>query len=260
MLELSEEGRRVVEALIKGPVAWQSPLEVASTIGLGLEETIDLLAGLDADGWLSAWEREADVVVTLSVVAAAILEVRLVESGRDETPRWARRGDPEPPAPRASGVFRDERAASLERVVDPSGSPEEAAERAEEALRRSTIPWDPRERVSLEGLPAPTLLIGLGLTPWPGPLDGREAPCPSCQSRRLGPSMYCLYCDRWGLDHRLVDGPAPRIRSPRSPAEVAGQRKSERQARKAKRRARRVAQATPRRRPGRTLPPSIDCH
>jgi hypothetical protein len=254
MLELSEEGRRIVEALIKAPVAWQSPVELASAIGLDLEETTDLLADLDADGWLSPWERQSDVVVTLSVAGASRLGVRLVESGRSESPRWARLGDPEPPALRASGVFRDERAACLERVVDPAGSPEEIAERAEEALGRSSLPSGPRSRGNLEGLPAPTLLIGLGLTPWPGPGVGRKAACPSCGSRRLEPSMYCLYCDRWGLDHMLRDDPASGARSPRSPKEDARRRESERQARKAKRRARRRAQASPERRPARALP------
>ena len=126
-----------------------------------LEETTDLLAALDADGWLSAWERPSRVVVTLSVGAASRLGVRLVESGRDEVPRWARPGEPEPPSPRASGVFRDERAARLELVVDPSPRPEEAAERAEEATagRRSR---GPPARVPSK-FPVPTLLVGLGL-------------------------------------------------------------------------------------------------
>ena len=92
MLELSEESRRIVESLVNGPLAWQSPAELASAMGLGLEETTDLLADLDADGWLSPWEREGHVVVTLSVGAASKLGVRLVESGREEAasvgPGW----------------------------------------------------------------------------------------------------------------------------------------------------------------------------
>src|SRR6185437_10864092 len=130
MLELSEEGRRVVDALVKAPIAWQSAAELASALDRDLEETTDLPA-LDADGWLSAWEREFDVVVTLSVAGASMLGVRLVEVGQEEVTRWARRGEPEPPTPKASGVFRGERAANLELVVDPSITPEEAAERAE---------------------------------------------------------------------------------------------------------------------------------
>jgi hypothetical protein len=255
MLELSEEGKRVIEALIGAPLAWQSPAELASATGLDIETTTDLLASLDADGWLSPWELESDVVVTLSVGAAARLGVRLVESGRDEASRWARAGDPEPPIPRASGVFRDERAASLERVVDPLGSPEEALERAEEAGERSGAPQGPRGRAFIEGLPAPTLLVGIGLTPWPGPGDGRKASCRSCGSRRLKPSMYCLYCDRWGLDHLLLDAPASRPRSSRPREDEARRRELERQARKARRRAKRLAQsAASKPRPRRALP------
>jgi hypothetical protein len=246
MLELSEEGLRIVEALVKAPVAWQSPAELASTMGLGIEATTDLLAFLDADGWLSAWEREFDVVVTLSVEGASRLGVRLVEFGRDEVPRWAGLGEPEPPRPKASGVFRSERAACLELVVDPSESPEEAAERAEEALNRWSIPSDPREKAFVDGLPGPTLLLGTGLSPWPGPGDGRKASCPSCGSKRLKPTMYCLYCDRWGLDHLLRDEPPARPRAPRGPRDEAGRREVEREARKAKRRARRLARSSSR--------------
>ena len=258
MVELTEDGMRIVEALVGGSVAWQSPDELASALDRGVDETNDLLATLDAGGWLSAWERERDVVVTLSVAAASKLGVRLVEVGQDEVPRWARRGDPEPPMPRASGVFRADRAAKLELVVDPSSTPEQLAERAEEALARSTIPPDPRERACVEGLPVPTMLVGLGLTPWPGPGDGRKASCPSCRSRRLKPSMYCLYCDRWGLDHLLRGEPAPRPGSRRDPKGDAQLRELERRSRKAKRRARRFAQSEagprPDRRPRRALP------
>lgn len=253
MVDLTENGRRVIEALLKAPLAWQSPEQLASAMGFGVEETTDVLADLDASGWLTAWERRFDVVVTLSVEAAAKLGVRLVESGRGEDPRWAALGDPEPPMPRASGVFRDERAASLERVVDPSPMPDEAVERAEEAIERSEASADARRRAFLESLPAPTLLIGLGLSPWPGPGDGRKASCPACGSKRLKPSMYCLYCDRWGLDHLIRDEPPPRARAPRPAKELARLQELERQSRKAKRKARRTAQAAGKRRPGRAV-------
>ncbi len=245
MLELSEDGLRIVEALVNAPIAWQSPAELASALGRCPEETTDLLATMDADGWLSAWEREFDVVVTLSVAAASLLRLRLVEVGPDEVPRWARPGDPEPPSPRAAGVFRAERAAGLELVVDPSASPEQEAERAEEMLARlAGAPDDAKAATKgmFEGLPGPTLLIGTGLSPWPGPGDGRKASCPACGSKRLKASMYCLYCDRWGLDHLLRGEPAPRPRAVRDPRDDARRREQERQARKQKRRSRRTEQ------------------
>jgi hypothetical protein len=237
MLELSKDGRRVVRALIGAPIAWQTPFELAAAMGLDLEATTDLLASLDVDGWLSPWERESDVVVTLSVAAAARLGVRLVESGQREAPRWSRIGEPEPPAPRASGVFRDERAATLERVVDPSARPDE------EVDARPTDAAGSRERCVLDGLPRPTLLVGLGMTPWPGPGDGRKASCPGCGSKRLGPTMYCLYCDRWGLDHLVVGAQVARVRPLRPAIEDTRRADLDRLARKDKRKACRVAQS-----------------
>ncbi len=242
MHELSEEGRRVVDALVKAPIAWQSPEELARAIDRDVEETTDLLASLDADGWLAAWVREFDVVVTLSVAGASRLGLRLVESGLDETPRWAGQGDPEPPGLRASGVFRDERAAALERVVDPSSTAEAALEQAEGMFskmeRQKQLAGAPTGH-----LPGPTLLVGLGLTPWPGPGDGRKASCPSCGSKRLKPTMYCLYCDRWGLDHLLVDEPEKNLRLPLEPRDETRRREFERQTRKARRKARLLIQA-----------------
>jgi hypothetical protein len=242
MFDLSENGLRLIEALIKGPVAWMSPADLASAMDLGMEETTDLLASMDCDGWLAAWERESDVVVTLSVIGASRLSLRLVESGHDEVPRWARVGDPEPPVPRALGVFRGERAANLELVIDSSDTPEQAVERAEEASMPRANSSDPRKRAFMGGLPGPTILVGTGLSPWPGPGLGRKASCPSCGSKRLKPSMYCLYCDRWGLDHLIGDVPEPGVRVFRDPKDDARRRELERQARKSKRQARQFAQ------------------
>lgn len=255
---------RIMETLLGAPVAWQSPDELARAVGGDFEGTIDLLAELDADGWLSAWDREPGPVVTLSVEAASRLGFRLIELGRDEVPRWARMGDPEPPRPRASRVFRDERAAGLGSVVDPSCGPEEAAERAEEALARVSGPPGSQGRGVERNLPAPTQLVGLGLTPWPGPGQGSrpDQPCPSCGSGWLEPSMYCLYCDRWGLDHRLFDGPPARPATPRPTRQGIGigigdggddRRDRERDQRKSRRKARRLAQAKVGRNPRRTI-------
>lgn len=248
MVELTEDGRRVVEALLAAAVAWQSPAELASATGRDVGETTDVVALLDVGGWLEAWERPGDVVVTLSVAAASCLEVRIVESGPGQTPRWARRGELEPPSPRASGVFRGERAARLERVIDTRPTAEQAAERAEEALIRSAIPADIRVPAVIDGLPAPTHLVGTGLSPWPGPGQGHKASCPCCQSRRLGPSTYCLYCDRWGLDHLLRAEPPDRPPARRPGAEEGRRRDRERRAREEKRRRRRSDQVEAERR------------
>jgi hypothetical protein len=243
MFELTEEGRAVIEALVAAPIAWRSSSELASATGLGLEATADLLATLDVGGWLSAWERPDDVVVTLSAEAAWKLDVRVVESGPGATPRWAGRSQPEPPPPRASGLFRGELAARLERVVDGQPGPVAEAERAEEAAARSAAPVAPHSMVAADSLPRPSLLVGTGLSPWPGPGDGRKATCPACRSRRLGPSSYCLCCDRWGLDHLIRGESPPRPGPRRESGDRARQGERQRLSRQQKRRARLSAQA-----------------
>jgi len=265
MIELTEAGRGVVDALLAAPVAWQTPAELSRATGLGVDETTDLLAALDAGGWLAAWEREVDVVVTLSVAAASSLGFRLVEVGPDEVPRWARAEDREPPRPKAAGVFRGERAAMLGLVVDRVTSVELAAEQAEEAsLRLDGGTPGPRPAPAPDHLPRPIHYLGSRLTPWPGPGDGRRATCPSCQSRPLTPASYCLYCDRWGLDHLLLELPSPTRAPRRDRRDDARRRDLERLARKEKRRARRTHQAEAERqlraraRPQPPLAPAID--
>jgi hypothetical protein len=243
MVDLTEDSRFLIAAILAAPIAWQSPAELAGATGFGREETTDLLAVLDAGGWLSAWDRPDGAVVTLSVAAASRLEVRLVESGPGQAPRWAWRTDPEPPEPKAQGVFRSGRVAAMELVVDPRPSPEQLTERAEEMAIRWSGSTVPRGPIQAEMLPRPTILVGTGLSPWPGPGDGRKASCPACRSRRLGPFSYCLCCDRWGLDHLFRGEPAPRPAPARDPAEDARRREQERRARKEKRRNSRSGQA-----------------
>ena len=142
--------------------------------------------------------------MTLSPLAAERLGVRIVEVGAAETPRWAPAGDPEPPAPRSRHVCVGERGASLEFVPDPAMPPEMAAERAERAERaaarpRPVLPANPADP-RLDDAPRPSLLLGLGLTPWPGPGGPFGPPCPACGDRALRRHVYCLVCDRWGSD------------------------------------------------------------
>ncbi len=246
---ISEVGRRIIDAVIDAPVAWRSPGELADRLGWTLDRTLDEIAELDAGGWLEAWELVDGPVVTLSVKATADCGVRLVEVGHDETPKWARSGDPDPPGHRASGVFRSEKAASMDLVADGRPSAELAAILAEEAEGRNGAAGDPREHASIEKLPKPTLLIGGGLSPWPGPLQVDGQTCPACRSARLPARAYCLWCDRWGLDldpaatgdHRKkARVPVPRMHNPKTDAR---RHESERRKRQGKRKERRSIQA-----------------
>jgi hypothetical protein len=237
MRELIGNGLRVVTAILKAPVAWLTPSDVAGATGLDMEATSEALTTLDLDGWLDVWEPDdSGPAVTLSTLAASTLHARLVEVGPDETPRWALAGESDPPRRKAVRVLRSERAASLESLVDPTDPPDVLVERREELARR--LP-----KVPFEGKPRPTLLVGTGLVPWPGPGDGRKASCPACRSKPLQPTMYCLYCDRWGLDPSIREAARPRILDRRDPSLDIARREVERLARKEKRKTRRASVA-----------------
>ena len=213
MVELPESWGRVIKALVGGVVAWRTPGEVAGALAWEEDATTDVLAALDAEGWLAVWEVEGGPFVTLSPLGADRLGVRLVEVGRDEVARWAPAGDPDPPQSVARHVCSSRRAAEMDFVVDPHPGPAEALEIAERVVQRPGGREEsadaPRSAPSIShpAFAYPTLLIGLGLTPWPGPDRPADEPCPACGERPIGPSAYCLCCDRWGLDGRL-GGPA----------------------------------------------------
>ncbi len=179
---------RVLKAVAGGPLAWSTPREVAEALGDGVEQTTDTLASLNVAGWVDVWEREEGLVVTLSALAAERLGLRLVEYGRLELPRWVSLNDHEPYPMRARRVLSGTRSAELEFLFDPYPSPDEAAEAAEAIASDGKL--DRR----------PTLIVGQGLTPWPGPEEGRDRSCPACGDAYLPTHAYCLHCDRSGRD------------------------------------------------------------
>lgn len=252
MAELSVVSRQLLEALIGGPKAWQTPDAVAEALGLGVEETTDLLCELDMAGWLVVWDGEdapgrcEGPVVCLSPLGAERLGVRLVEVGPKAVPAWARLGDVDPLPPRGPLDAQRVRPLNLERAPDPFPGPEQAAILAE----RSAAQFAAQERLGRDergsfSPPSPSHLIGVGLTPWPGPSQtpgpDRKGICPACGGRPLRSHMYCLCCDNWGFDG-VVDRPGPTDSpSPRPPADAPdpGQTREQaerlREVRKAKR-------------------------
>ncbi len=229
MVEIPDAWWLVLNALLEGPVAWQSPAEVATALDRDAEETTDLICLMHVAGWIDVWECEAGPLVTFSPLAAARLQVHLVEVGVEESPRWARVGDPPPPLPRARNVCKAELAAALDYVIDPAPEPGLAAERAEDVPRPTSTRHDHRiGHARINDLPRPTLLIGQGLTPWPGPGEDVRTDCPACGNLGLQPHMYCLCCDRWGRDGLVAPADAKKVseaqrgrRSQPSPKEQA---------------------------------------
>jgi hypothetical protein len=218
MAELPDAWIAVLNALLDGPVDWRSPEQIAAVLGRDVSETTDVLCDLDLGGWVSVQETDRGASVALSALGAERLAVRLVEFGPRATLRWARADEPDPPVPHARHVCRAERAAALDFLVDPSPSPEAAAESAEdaEALARAGV-MPASTKFDPDAFPRPSLLIGTGLTPWPGPVLAPDAVCPACGGGTLGPQMYCLYCDRWGLDVLTPTVPSAAVGRSRQP-------------------------------------------
>lgn len=228
---VNDYGKLLLGAILRGATVWSAPADLANELGWNIDETTDRLAELDATGWIEVWERPREVVVTLSSLGAERLGVRLVEHGRSLTPRWLAINEPEPPAPRASGVFRNARAMELEFVLDPAPSPDEQAEIADETIRLASRS---SRRPGNAEPPKPSRFLGQGLTPWPGPSAFTKPPCPACGGRLLTSVEYCLGCDRWGLDSAFARNNRP-VPSPETTQALALlEQKDQRDRRKAR--------------------------
>lgn len=251
MFEIPETWQRVFKALTEAPLAWQGPDDLAEALDWDLETTLDHLADLDVAGWLEVWELDEGPTVTFSPLAAGRLGLKLVEEGRDESPRWWPAGDPEPPRPRARNVCNTEKGADLDFVVDPGPGPLDLV------LRFDAPGSGPSSKPGTSpAVPRPRLMVGTGQTPWPGPAAILDPVCPVCLGLPLATSAYCIYCDRWGLDHSLdgesTDEPTHRPRAPWRQPSIAAARRAEarlkagHQKRKEKRAARFAREATAR--------------
>lgn len=206
MTDLNDDGLRLLRTIADAPLAWLTPAQVAESLGDDLDATLDRIAGLDASGWLDPWEIGGTLHVTLSALAVERLRLRLEPIGRSGSYRWASLDDPEPPFVHAGGRPH-EGMTSLDFVADPAPGPEALAEAAERVGRISAAKREAGDPAWLDWLPRPRLLLGQGLTPWPGPLGTPSTsglPCPACGSAPIDDSAYCLVCDRWGLDHILL--------------------------------------------------------
>jgi hypothetical protein len=197
MAELPDNGLPLFKVLCAAPVAWQTPAEVANALGSDPEAVLDLLSELDAAGWIAVWETDDGPLVTLSALAAERLHVRIVEIGFGQKPRWAPVGEPEPPEPRSRGVFLGDQPAVAHLARAAERPPDQILEQSERPKR--TTPG-PKISGRKEDPARPTVLVGLGLSPWPSPAPENKALCPACGGRMLRPHMYCIYCDRSGAD------------------------------------------------------------
>jgi hypothetical protein len=212
---------RIIEAIAEGPSAWMTPKALASTLGVDEDEMLDEVASMDVSGLLELWEHAEGLVLTLSALSADRFGFRLTEHGPFCQLRWARIGEPEPTPPPARHVVRGSSSASFAFLIDPRPGPEAQAEVSLQAerYRASQLTEAASRNVDRAEPPRPTILIGTGLIPWPGPFSTDSGRCPACDSRLLPPNAYCLYCDRWGMDDIPVVPARPRGQARRPKAD-----------------------------------------
>ena len=195
---------QIIEAITSGPKAWMMPDELSSTIGLDEKAIVDELSRMDEAGLIDTWERAEGIAVTLSSLAAERFGYRIVEYGYSLEHRWAREGDPDPPVTRAFHVMRSASTATFDFLIDPTPGPAETVAQSEQAARfQANGRFGKVRRGAGRGEPPrPTLILGTGLVAWPGAtsVEGEPDPCPACGSQSLPPHVYCLCCDRWGLE------------------------------------------------------------
>jgi hypothetical protein len=238
-------------ALLDGPRAWARPEDLAVALGWEPAEVDRIATGLEAAGLVDRWNE----CWTLSPLGASRLGVTLVADDVLELYRWSVSSvSARTRRPSHRQIRRTElHDYYLRQRPDPRTlRPDIAASRAERVTRRR---WSRRDEV-----PKPSIILwGKGLLPWeevrrrqrpelrcrscrtgrrrhhklilPALCDcglgHRPRPnleyCPGCHGKPLRPSMYCLRCDRWGMDGYFA---SHRVRRPiywRHPA--AGKRR-----------------------------------
>lgn len=198
MLEARRWGA-VLGAIVDAPRAWSSAADLATVLGWTAGEVDDVLCELSFNGLAESWPVKGVASWTLTPFAAEGLNVWLCEQGIAGRTRWARSGSADAPA-RAPAPRRE--AADLTAVPDPGPGPVEIAEAADEADR-----WKPRGALSVDRLPRPTVILTGSKSTWdeaparaPGKPSRRRFRCSACLGRKLRPSVYCLRCNRWGMD------------------------------------------------------------
>lgn len=224
---LATEAGALCLAIARSKVVAPTVDRLARRMGLEPDDLeARIVAAYDA-GDVEPWHKGGKDRVTLTPRTAARLGVKIPPDGK----RWARAGCPEP-APRVAvrswlepagddevarylntaadvpdgsdegigiGVDGEDDAPTPfpESVADDAPGPVQAAIATEELLRKV----GERERPSAGWAPPfPTVLLGQRLL-WPVARARGEA-CPSCRDR-CRPWEYCLWCDRFGLEHLL---------------------------------------------------------
>lgn len=222
----------ILEALLRAPLPWQTPQELADALTQSLDYISDQLCDLEVSGVVDVSDSDAGVVVAFSFRTIAELDLELIDDEKTELPRWALRAAPRvgigPDLWEECERTPDHRNPDPYIVVALAELEEQRAERKRVKREKRGLP------LRYQDVPLPTVQhTGHAGLDWHEPqLDGRQNRCPSCmtgarprkvlrlkcrcgrgerfrpkdavcracKNKPLSRTECCLDCGRWGWD------------------------------------------------------------
>lgn len=195
------------------------------------DEAEDVLAELEAEGWLESWDRPDGLSLVFTPMAAERLDIELATDGTEGSVFWTIRGKGSDGGPKhkprevsesvligckLSGDF-DRPARGLDGFADPNADePLDVMVREEHAQRTYDRYQATKYKTSSFQInpPLPRIIL-TGARPWP-PLPDPEHPdvCPICKGNRIPMMTACGWCLRSSIDAKLPR--VTRIHDPKS--------------------------------------------
>jgi hypothetical protein len=177
-------------------------VDLVERTGFDVEAIETALVDLAGSGLVATWDDGSGPVATLTPLAAARLGLKLRRFEGRGGLEWMPASRPDPKERRRAGrvVAASSLGLDLDRLAGSDSEPSDIVA-ASEAVER-LAPARGRRLADRVYLPAPTVTL-TGCRTWPDGWPGRvgdDGRCSACRGARLSSSVYCLVCDRWGLD------------------------------------------------------------
>lgn len=185
----------ILDALLRAPLAWQTPQELSDTLNQSLDDISDQLCEYEVAGVVDVSDGDEGVVVAFSFRSIRELDLELIDDEKTGLPRWGLRPPRRSQAP-AEEVYEPFIETEDVRNPDPyvlvalAELEEQRAERKRVKRERRGLP------LRYQDVPLPTIQhTGHAGLPWHEPdLDGRENRCSSCLMGGKRRKVLRLHC------------------------------------------------------------------